>query len=660
MDKNSILGFLLIGLLVVGYMFYLQPSDEQLKEMKHKRDSVLAAQNAVQDTASGNAGFAPGPDSLVGAGSSTVPVSDSGLVAINSLNASELEKKYGIFAGSAKGESENFILENEKIRISFSSHGGRIVSAELKGYQTFDSLPLFLFDEATSAFNINFFEKHRSVNTADLYFVPQSKSVSVQGEDSATISFRLYADSKGSGAKQDSSARDSNPAETLPSSGSYIEFLYGLKGNSYTVDLKINIVGLNDIVKANSTGLGLQWSITAPSKEKNIEVERMASTVYFKYADDEVDYIAERKSEKIPLIGKVNWVSFKQQYFSAAIISEKGFDKTNSEVESRTLDSSAHYTKLLAASLTVPVENSESPVLPMTFFFGPNHYQTLKSYDCDLQKQIDLGWTIFGWVNEYLIIPIFNFLEKFNLNYGIIIFILTIIIKIIILPLTYKNFVSSAKMRVLKPEIDEHNERHKNDDPMKKQQAMMALYKKAGVNPLAGCVPMLLQMPILYAMFKFFPSSIELRQESFLWAEDLSTYDSIYDLGFNIPFYGDHISLFTLLMSISTFLYTKYNMQTTTMGGGMQAQQMKIMMYIMPFMLLGFFNSFSAGLSYYYFLANMISVLQQLVIMKWFIDEKKIHAQIQENKAKPASQTKSKFQQRLEEMAKKKGYKLPK
>lgn len=645
MDRNSIIGFLLIGLLVMAYIFYNQPSEEQLKEMKRMRDSAMAAQEVEEKAKLDSAAFSVQPDSVMTTEGTALLVSDSALGSADSLKAVELQHKFGVFAASASGEKETITIENEKIKVHISTLGGRIAGAELKEYLTYNAQPLFLFDEATSAFNINFFEQRKSINTSELYFKNQSGPVSVTGDDSARVSFRLYAD---------------NIANSQPVSERYIEFIYGLKGGSYKVDFRINVVGMDDLVKANSTGFGLNWSINAPSKEKNIDLERMASTVYFRYTDNEVDYISETKSERIPLVGKVQWVSFKQQYFSAALISEKGFDKTNSEVESRTLDTSLHYTKYLAASLTVPLENASSPVMPMSFYFGPNHYQTLKSFDIDLQEQIDLGWTIFGWVNEYLIIPIFNFLEKFNLNYGIIILILTIIIKIILLPLTYKNYISSAKMRVLKPEIDEHNEKHKNDDPMKKQQAMMALYRRAGVNPLAGCVPMLLQLPILYAMFRFFPSSIELRQEKFLWAEDLSTYDSIYDFGFNIPLYGDHISLFTLLMSISTFLYTKYNMQTTTMGGGMQAAQMKIMMYIMPVMLLGFFNNYSAGLSYYYFLANVISILQQVIIMKWFIDEKKIHAQIQENKAKPVSQSKSRFQQRLEEMAKKKGYKLPK
>ena len=285
----------------------------------------------------------------------------------------------------------------------------------------------------------------------------------------------------------------------------------------------------------------------------------------------------------------------------------------------------------------------------MSMYFGPNHYKTLKQYDLALEKQIPLGWGIFGWVNRFCVIPVFNFLSGFNLNYGIIILILTVLIKIVLLPLTYKAYLSTAKMKVLKPEVDEINLKFGTDDPMKKQQTVMALYRKAGVNPLGGCLPMLLQMPILIAMFRFFPSSIELRQQPFLWATDLSTYDSIYNFGFEIPFYGDHVSLFTLLMTVSTIIYTRMNNQLT--GDNPQMAQMKWIMYLMPIVFLGVFNNYAAGLSYYYFLANMLTFGQQWLI-KRFVDEDAIHRKIQENKKKPESAKKSSFQQKLETMAK--------
>jgi len=318
------------------------------------------------------------------------------------------------------------------------------------------------------------------------------------------------------------------------------------------------------------------------------------------------------------------------------------------------------YVKSLSTGLTIPFSGHNIEKYGMAFYFGPNKYNILNKLDNEMEEIIDLGWGIFGWINKIAVIPVFNFLGGFNMNYGIIILILTILLKLVLSPITYKTYLSSSKMRVLKPEITELNEKYK-EDPMKKQQAMMSLYRETGVNPLSGCIPMLIQMPILFAMFRFFPASIELRQESFLWADDLSTYDSILDLDFSIPFYGDHVSLFTLLMAASIMLYTKMNSQMS-MGGateGPMAAQMKVMMYIMPFMMLFFFNSYSAGLSYYYFLANIISILQTVLIRKVFINEDAIRAQIEKNKKRPKAAKKSGFQKRLEEMAKQKGYQQP-
>ena len=310
----------------------------------------------------------------------------------------------------------------------------------------------------------------------------------------------------------------------------------------------------------------------------------------------------------------------------------------------------------MRANTSIPFEGNQ---FAMQFYLGPNHYQTLKKMDIGMESQIELGWPIIRWVSTLIIIPTFNFLNNYIANYGIIILLLTIFIKMLLIPITYRNYKSSAKMKLIKPELDAINKKYEKKDALEKQQATMALYRKTGVSPFAGCIPMLIQMPILFAMFRFFPSSIELRQESFLWADDLSSYDSVLELGFNIPFYGSHVSLFAILMAISVFLYSKFNMNTPGMGagGGMQAQQMKLMMYLMPFMMLFFFNSSSSGLSYYYFAANMISILQQVVIKKYFINEKALLAKIEANKQKAKNPKKSGFQKRLEDMAKQRGYK---
>ena len=413
-------------------------------------------------------------------------------------------------------------------------------------------------------------------------------------------------------------------------------------------------MGVNDVIASNASYVELNWTQQIQKQEKDMNAERINSTIYYMFADEdkEVDCLSETENETEEIKTKLKWVSMKQQFFTQVLVAQKSFDKPT-RIETISGEEGDSFVKQMNVAFTLPYAHSQRENFAMHFYIGPNHYQLLKKAGDDLQKQIPLGWGIFGWVNRYLVIPIFNFLNSFNLNYGIIILILTIAIKVMLLPLTYKAYLSQAKMKVLKPEIEEIQAKNK-EEPMKLQQEMMALYKKAGVSPLGGCLPMLLQMPILIAMFRFFPQSIELRQEGFLWAKDLSTYDSILDLPFHIWGYGDHVSLWTLLMTISTLIITKVNS-----GAAMTNPQMKWMMYLMPIIFLGVFNNYSAGLSYYYFLANMISVGQQF-LFKSFVDEDEIHRKIQENKKRPTSQTKSKFQQRLEKMAKEKGYKMPK
>jgi YidC/Oxa1 family membrane protein insertase len=383
----------------------------------------------------------------------------------------------------------------------------------------------------------------------------------------------------------------------------------------------------------------------------------MSSTIYYKFLGDDVDYLSENKNGNKDLPTRVNWIGFKQQFFTSVLIADRGF--ANGKISTMVNDSITRGIKTCSAQITIPFDENSKQSFPMRMYFGPNHFKTLKSYHLDLEHQIPLGWSspyILGWINRIAVIPVFNWLSSFGMNYGIIILILTILLKIVLFPIAYKTYLSSAKMRVLKPEIDEINKKIPKEKTMERQQATMALYKKAGVNPLAGCIPMLLQMPILIAFYRFFPASIELRQQSFLWATDLSAYDSILNLGFNIPFYGDHVSLFTLLMTVSTIFYTKLNNQL--MGSQAQMPGMKFMTYAMPIMFLGFFNNFAAGLSYYYFLANMLTFLQMWVIRR-SVNEEAIHMKIQENKKRPEKK-KSGFQKRLEDMAKQRGYNPPK
>jgi len=629
MDRNTITGLLLIGVILVGYSFFMQPSAEELEAQRKKQDSVENVQaEAAERVAREEALLKAQEDSL----QTNAPVMDSAAQVLqDSLDKLLAQKRYGSFANAVSGEESFYTIENENVKLTLSNKGAAPVIGELKQYVTYDSMPLYLFDKETSEFGFTFWtDNNTELLSSDLFFEPVTEEMT----DSKAV-FRLYGATK----------------------EQYIEMVYNIEPESYLVDAEVALYGMDDVLRASEDLFELSWNIQAPTHEKSHEQEQMKTTVYYKYNDEEADYISERDYEREALEANIHWVAFKQQFFSAAIISETGFSKDGASVETVEIEGT-NYTKGMGATLGLSFNNARTPSAPFQFYFGPNHYQTLNDLDIGLEDQIDLGWTIFGWVNRWLVIPIFNFLDSYTgLSYGIIILILTVFIKLVLFPLTWKNYLSSARMRVLKPEIDEINKKFEGKDAMQKQQAVMGLYRQAGVNPMAGCVPMLLQLPILYAMFRFFPASIELRQESFLWAEDLSSYDSILSLPFEIPFYGDHVSLFTLLMATSTFFYSKYNMDMTG-GANAQMPQMKMMIYFMPFMLLFFFNSYSSGLSYYYFLANVITMLQQFVVKRYFIDEDKILAQIQQNKKKPSK--KSSFQKRLEKMAKDRGYEAPK
>jgi YidC/Oxa1 family membrane protein insertase len=623
MDKKSIIGLLLIGAILIGWMIMSQPSAEEIAQKKEQQIADSIAQfktdaKAKNETAVKNDKVIPafvGPLTILR--DSTGNVNDS----VKSI----LQKLvYGEFAAAASGESKTISIENEVMKVNISPKGGRIASVELKNYKTFDQKPLILFDSDSSTQNIIFKANAKEFATDSLFFTAEGSSFSVSGTDSKSISMRLYAGDK----------------------AKYIEYVYSLTGNDYMMGFRINTVGMQDII-TNKGSLQMNWGMKTPMQEQNHQNQEMASTIYFKYPNENVDKISESTYEKQPMEFPVKWIGFKQQFFTAVIIADNTFEKTT-EIETVSQQASKKYVKEYNASIILPFKNDKTETIGMRMYFGPNHFKTLKKYDLELEKQINLGWKIFGWLNRFITIPIFNALDSLNLNYGIIILILTIILKLLLLPIAYKTILSSAKMRVLKPEIDELNEKHKNDDPVKKQQATMALYKSAGVNPMAGCIPVLLQMPILIALFNFFPASIELRQQGFLWAHDLSTFDSVYNFGFNVPWYGDHVSLFALLMTASTLLYTWSNSQL--MGTSNQMPGMKWMMYLMPIMFLGFMNSYSAGLSWYYFLANMITFGQTWVIQKFVIDHDALHTKLQENKKKPVKQ--SKFQQRLEEMTK--------
>ena len=594
MDKNSLTGVILIVLIVVGYNAMFPPVVETETPKEENNTTVVLEEKEE------------------------VIEQNSTSLSLDTAFINETHKRsFGVFAPSATGSEDAITIENEKLLLSISPKGGRIISAILKDYQSSDSLPLNLIDKDSSDFNITFFsEGNRIINTEDLYFQAANQS-------DQSVSMRLMA-----------------------SNGGYLEYVYNLSNEDFMMDFQINTIDLEDIIPSNRNELELNWTINLPHTEKSMDNERMYSTVYYKYLNDDVDYLSETKDDEETLDGRAQWIGLKHQFFSTVFINNAGFEKPTS-VSAVTNEGSERFVRKLSLETTLPYKHQSSESIPLQIYFGPNHYETLSAYNMELERMIPLGWGIFRWVNKYAVIPIFNWLDNSITNYGIIILIMTLIIKMVLAPFTLKAYKSHAKMKVLKPEIDKINEKHKDKDPMKAQQETMALYKKTGVNPLGGCIPMLLQMPILFALFRFFPASIELRQKSFLWADDLSSYDSVLNLPFEIPFYGDHVSLFTLLMTVSTILYTRMNSQMS----GPQMAQMKWMMYLMPIMFLGFFNNYAAGLSYYYFLANMVTFGQQFVMRKYFIDEAAILTQMENNKKKPVK--KSKFQKRLEDMAKK-------
>lgn len=629
MNRDNIIGLILIFVILIGFGLLNTPSEEERAQMQRQQDSIAALREAEQERLRELEAASletPAPDA---------PITDLQSQQPDSVVQAALQDRMGSFAGAAQGENEFLTVENDLLKIEISKKGGHITSVELKEFKTWDQKPLVLLADENDFFNIQFYSANRLISTGDLYFEPainptriaNTNHVKVSGNDSLVFPMRLYPDNHS------------------PENPSYIEFEYVVKGDDYMIGMNLNTVGMQNNIASNTTFLNLNWQADLHRLEKSRKNEMNVSTVYYKFLNDEVDKIRETRDGEENLRTAVEWISFKQQFFSSTLIAPKSF--SGAEVSTSSYEEvQDSLLKRMTASIDIPYNRMADNNFPMKFYFGPNHFNTLNSYDLKLEDQIPLGWTLFRWINRFIVIPVFNYLDSFNWNYGIIILVLTLLLKTILFPIAYKTYLSSARMRVLKPEISELNEKFpKKEDSMKKQQAVMALYKKAGVNPMAGCVPMLLQFPILLAMFRFFPASFELRQQAFLWADDLSSYDSILNLPFTIPYYGDHVSLFTLLMTVSTIIYTRMNSQM--MDTGTQMPGMKTMLYFMPVMLLFVFNSFASGLSYYYFLTNMIT-FAQMYAFRFMIDEDKIRKKIEENKKKPVK--KSSWQKRLEDM----------
>jgi len=638
MDKNSIIGLVLIFAIFAGFSWWNAPTEEEQLAHQRKIDSI--AQVNIEHRINDSIRNIRIIDEALQSPTTEIATQQT----IDTSAAKLLQKeKFGVFANSSVGDKQLIDFENDLVKFEFSPKGGRIYSAELKEYKSYDSLPLVLFKGDTARFGFVFSAANRLINTQDHYFKTfvdgreyNGRKIEVNGEDSVVISMRLFPDaSSGFGSHQ------------------YIEYEYILHGDRYMFDFNIRFKNMETLIDTRNSYIDFNWAVNLRNQEKIVD-RFNGSALHYKFHKDDVDYLSDNSDEEEKLPTKIKWVSYKQRFFSITLIADDAF--LNGEVKQFHGSSfDPKYEMTMTSDLAIPLASARDSEFGMRMYIGPNEFKRLKSFDLELERQIPIGWGFFllAWINEYIVINVFDWLGGWGLNYGIVILLLTLLLKLVLFPIAYKTYTSSAKMRVLKPEIDAINEKFKDKDAVKKQQATMDLYKKAGVNPLAGCVPMLLQMPILFAIFRFFPSSIELRQKSFLWAHDLSSYDSIWDFpnGFSIPFYGDHVSLFTLLMTISTLIYTKVNNE---MMGNSSSQMpgMKTMMYLMPLMFLGLFNEYASGLSYYYFLANIFT-FAQMYLIRLTIDEDKIHAQLQANKKKPAK--KSKFQKKLEDMAKQRG-----
>lgn len=637
MDKNTITGFALIIVILITFSYFNKPSQREIETAKRQTDSIaqVEADNARQADSKARDAAAALQGKLIGTKSDSTEK-----IAVND----ELKSLYGVFSDAAKGTERFITLENNLMKIRVSTKGGKIYSVELKGYKRFNGEPLVLFDGDKNRFGLNFFSQNKSIQTDQFFFVPSVTDSVI------TVAGSPVSKGKEGREKFNTEGKEASRSITMQlkaGDGVLVEYTYTLKYNSFMVGFDIHTAGLKKVMGAKTDYINFAWTQEMPRQEKVSKFgEDNYATTYYKFYQDEVNKIAPTKSESKALSTRVEWVSFKTLFFSSALIADKAF--LNGQISTKKRDKDPAYVSDMSADLTIPLDNSGSETFPARFFFGPNQYNTLKQYKVSLEEELSLGWTVIGWVNKYIIIPAFDFLRRYIGNFGLIILLLTIYVKLIVAPFTYKSYISQAKMRLLKPEIEEIQKKFGEEKKMESQQAVMALYKKAGVNPMGGCLPMLFQMPILVAMFYFFPISIELRQQSFLWAHDLSSFDSIATLPFEIPWYGSHVSLFCLLMTVTNILYVKYNNEMSS-AGTQQMPGMKTMMYMMPVMFLFIFNSYASGLSLYYFL-SLVFTFVQMFIFKKLVNEEQIHAQLKAKQKMPV--TKSKFQSKLEEMSK--------
>ena len=602
-DYNSFIGMILLA----GILLWWMDSNKEEVLLKETTTDIVAP--VAKET---NDSF-----------TTTKPVFES-----ESSKTALLKNKLGAFAYSAiQAEKGVRVIENELLKLTIDNKGGQIVEALIKNYKTYDSLPLYMIKDNNASFNINFgTTDNRILNTKDLFFIPTlSKN---NGNDVLSMKLKV-------------------------SDTQFLEYRYEMKPNEYMVDFSIRSQGLSSVING-SNAINLNWSLKGFRHEKSLRTENTMYSWYYYKTDGEVDYIRPGNSE---VVNSLDWVAYKQHFFTSNLLSDTPF--INASVSSSDLITDEKidtvFTKNYELKAPLALTGGEFNY-NMKWFYGPSDYNLLKKYEgTDLDETADLGWGIFGFLNRTVFYPVFNFLSGYSGNFGLIIILMTIVVRILMSPLVYKSYVSSAKMKVIRPELTAVNEKYPGkENAMKRQQETMAIQRKAGVSMLSGCIPALLQMPIFFALFKFFPTNLSLRQKGFLWANDLSSYDSIFSLPFNIPFYGNHVSLFTILASTAIFFYMKMNQsQQANMQAPAQegmpdmGKMMKYMIYFSPVMMLFFFNSYASGLSLYYFISNLLTIIIMLVIKNYVIDVDKIHAQIEENKKRP-EKAKSKFRQRID------------
>ena len=627
MDRNTIIGLVLIGLVLTTFALFNQPSEEEMKaaQEKAKQEQLKAdkkkaeakkkkaddEKKAASDTVEMAANWTPKLDEnnqfMKDSTGSFIYVDslgrDSSIVATSTMIPDSLREVKKVVKG------EVITLSTDKLIVDFNTKGGQIEQVKLKEYESFDNFvkddgkieSLVLFQQGDSEQGLTFPMGEKNVNTAKEIFAVKSQSEN-------RIVFELKKGEKGS-----------------------IEYVYQLKDGAYDLDFDININGLGGQVTPKN--VIYNWELAYRRTERLMSEQRRVSTVCYNYEEEGFSYLSEMSSDSEDAEDDIDWVCYKQSYFSSFLRPEKAFAKSGSSFKVKTYeegdDRDTTHLKKYTSELNLNLKNVDNANVSMNWFFGPNDYKVLTSYDKDYDQTLNYGWGIFRWINIYAVQPLFNLLGSTGMAIGLAIFLLTLVIKGLLMPIQWKMYTSSAKMRILKPEIEEIAAKYPNkDDAMKKQMETMALYRESGASPLAGCVPMLIQMPILLAVFRFFPATFDLRQKSFLWAEDLSSYDSIATLPWNIPIYGDHISLFTLLMAVTTLIYTHINSSNMSAQSQPGMPNMKVIMYFFPIMMIFFFNNYSSGLSYYYFISTLMSITIMLLIKRFFVDEEKIKAKM--------------------------------